>query len=244
MAGKRSLFLCLLLFALLLVSCAETSEQPADASEYEAKAEYSLLPEGELPIPSYPEYDLSVWETESAQSAGNYLNFFGDVVPLYNSGSEVMSVRIGTYSSSQTEGATLEVTSDGTFSYLRTRQYTYRGEEAYSFAMTFRVSGYVLPAEGGLQLCITDATVRYNKTEESDLALNAALDGNVLYPDGSELERCRRLLAGEELTVDEFYGTGTFAMMTAEPIVAIFDSDVMAFALDRPFLPYALDVEN
>lgn len=232
--GKRML-LWGLLPVLLLVACA--ADAPEDTAPTATSFAYSLLPEGSLPIPSYPEYELSVWKTDDEK----YLNFRGDIISVYNSGADILSVRLGKYVSSQTEGATLEIQRDRTFLYERTRRYTHRGENPYAFDLVFQVSGYVLPAEGGVQLCVTDATVTYAKTEESDLALNAALQSNALNLNESQWDRCQRMLAGEELTVDDFYGIGTFGMMTSEPVVAALDGDAMAFALDRPFLPYAIE---
>lgn len=159
---------------------------------------------------------------------------FNKVFPADLAGGTLVTV--GRYTSVQTEGAVLDILRTGDFVYQVGWRYVYAGDEDVAFNLFLRFSGYLAISEGKLRLCMTDARVicqglAANRWANATMA--ALMASQTVAPD--TLEAYRRMLAGEALTVDEFFGIGTFAQRTAAPVYVVLDLETMEFAVSRPF---------
>lgn len=141
---------------------------------------------------------------------------------------------LGEYLSALSDGALFTVTEDDGFSYQIARRYTYVSDPSFTFDLVFRVDGILQAAEEGLQLLIDDAAVACTSLTNSTEA-KRLLAQNYLYSMYG-LELNERMLSGQELSIDEFIGNGTFAQLLATPLFVTLDVDAQSFALSSPLL--------
>ncbi len=239
MRVKRGISVLLLAAVCILTACSAENTGTTQKST-EGFPVFSEIPIGELPEPSYPKEQgaaVSTQEDNNLAVCAEFGSEIMDYIELEEAAvAEIASIaNAESYASEETEGAVLRLENDGSFSYALARQYIHLADDAYSFDMTFRASGYLLPAEGGVQLCITDATITCEglNTERNTSILSYA--NNQGYS-SEELKQYAQLISGESLTVDEFYGIGTFAQMTAYPLIAVIDEENRSFTLNRVVL--------
>lgn len=142
---------------------------------------------------------------------------------------------VGMYDSAQSDGAQLLIDDASDFVYRVGVRYTATWDVSLQFDLILQAEGYLVDTADGILLCVTDARVRCD-------GLDGAWSSNRLQElqtyEGQLLPEIfslyQSLLAGDALTVDEFYGVGSFARQTEKDIYCCFDSERMLFSLQEP----------
>ena len=244
-SGYRLALVTLFVAGLLLSACAmpanEAAEQGADAwypySEIQTIADAVWnIAEEEPADTACLELEKTLLDDSDEANIPTNGNVAAWMDPDRNSLEGIPSADFhpGAYTSSRSDGAVLTAADDGGFRYQMARRYQFVGEPSFAFDLVLRASGRLQGEGSRFRLLLDDVTLSCTSLTNSSEA-ERLLAQNILYSEYG-LEWNERLIAGQELSIDEFLSSDTLAKSVLAPIYVTLDPANWKFTLDEPLL--------